>query len=175
MTLNLAVGQNTNVSQLPQNLIAWHSRDSAGAITGVSTTETGFLRIDGIPIRNGYHYLFVAPQVNITTNASLTTVGVVNLRYNLSGNATVTSSRLPYGGFFRKGQPISASNSTDVECLTGAYHASADGTLSVIMSLVRDGSSPGTATLGLFASAGNPCPLFVYEMGLFPAVSGVDL
>lgn len=171
MTLNLAVGQNTNVVQLPQNLIAWHSRDSGGGIASITTTETGFIRIDGITIRNGYHYYFLAPQVNATTSNKTDTVANVKLRYNLAGNATTTSSVLPYGGFFRKAQAIDISN-TDVESLHGAYHASADGTLSVIMTLVR---AAGTGSVGLFASAANPCPLFVYEMGLYPAVSGVDI
>lgn len=171
MTLNISTGQQTYVSALPQNLIAWHSRDSGGAISGVTTTETGFMRIDGIVMRNGYHYLFVAPEVNVTNTVKADTVGVVKLRYNLSGNATTSSTVMPYGGFFRKAQGVDASN-TDVETGTAAYHAAADGTMSVIMSLVR---SAGTGSVGLFASSANPCTLFVYEMGLYPAVSGVDL
>lgn len=171
MTLNLAVGQNTNVSQLPQNLIAWHSRDSAGSITGI-TTETGFIRIDGIPIRNGYHYLFVAPQINISLATSATTTGIARLRFNLSGNATTASSIMPYGGFFRVTQVNSSD--TDVNGFTGQYHASADGTMSVILTVSR-GATTGAASVTAFASASNPCSLFVYEMGLYPAVSGVDL
>jgi hypothetical protein len=171
MTLDLAVGQNTYATQLPKNLVAWHSRDSAGAITGVTASpEVGWIRIDSIPIRNGYHYLFVAPEVNITVSAT-TAIGVAKLRYNLSGVATVSSSQLPYGGFMRKSQPISTTN-TDVETMTGSYHASADGTMSVIMTIVQGG---GTGTVGLFASASFASPLFVYEMGLYPAASGVDL
>lgn len=175
MTLNLAVGQNTNVVQLPQNLIAWHSRDSAGAITGV-TTETGFVRIDGIPIRNGYHYEFVAPEVNVTTAGTnpTTNIGTVRFRFNLSGNATTASTVMPYGGFFRTSQPTSGAN-TNVYPLIGEYNASADGTMSVIMTVAQSTAGTGTNTVGLFASAGNPCPLFVYEIGLYPATSGVDI
>lgn len=170
MTLNLAVGQNTNVVQLPQNLIAWHSRDSGGAITGI-TTETGFIRIDGIAIRNGYHYLFDVPQVNLTASAT-SIIGLCRLRFNLSGNATTASSLLPYGGFWRDNQNVDATTNTNVNGFRGMYHASADGTLSVLWSLVR---ISGSGSVGLFASAGNPATLFVYEMGLYPAVSGVDI
>lgn len=177
MTLNLAVGQSTQAAQLPQNLIAWHSRDSGGGISGVTTTETGFIRIDGIAIRNGYHYRIECPQVNITSSAVSTSaapiIGVANLRFNTAGNATTSSSRLPYGAFYRNTQSISTSG-TVVMGVSGMYHASADGTMSVLLSVVRDGAS-STGSVGLFASAANPCPMFVYEVGLYPATSGVDI
>jgi len=168
----LAVGNQTYLSDLPKMLIAWHSRDSgAGSISGVSTVETGWIRIDNIVIRNGYHYLFLMPEVNVTTTVKTDTVGTVKMRYNLAGTATTSSTAFTYGGFFRKAQGVDTSN-TDVETGTAVYHASADGTMSVIVTLIR---AAGTGTVGLFASTANTSPLFVYEMGIAPAVSGVDL
>lgn len=167
----LAVGNQTYLSDLPKMLIAWHSRDSgAGSISGVSTVETGWIRIDNIPIRNGYHYLFLMPEVNITCSTT-TTVGTVKLRYNLAGTATTSSTAFTYGGFFRKAQGVDLSN-TDVETGTAVYHATADGTMSVIVTLIR---ASAAGTVGLFASTANTSPLFVYEMGIAPATSGVDL
>lgn len=168
----LAVGNPTYLTDLPKGLVAWHSRDSAGAITGVGGTETGVLRIDGIPIRNGYHYEFVSPQVNVNLSAGdATAIGTVRLRFSTSGNATIASGQMPYGGFYRTSQPTSNAN-TNIFNMVGEYHASADGTLSVILTVIR---TAGTSTVGVFASAANPCSLFVYERSLFPATSGVDL
>jgi hypothetical protein len=173
----LAVGNPTYVTDLPKGLVAWHSRDSAGAITGIGSTETGFIRIDGIPIRNGYHYLIECPQVNVTSSTEATAaapiIGVVNLRFSLTGSATTASARLPYGAFLRNSQPVSHT-STTVFGINGMYNASADGTMSVLMSVIRDAAST-TGSVGLFASTGNPCPMFVYEMGPYPGVSGVDI
>lgn len=173
----LAVGNPTYVTDLPKGLVAWHSRDSGGAITGIGSTETGFIRIDGIPIRNGYHYLIECPQVNITSSAVATSaapiVGSVNLRFSLTGSATTSSARLPYGAFIRNAQSVSITGTT-VFGINGMYNSSADGTMSVLMSLIRDSAST-TGSVGLFASTGNPCPMFVYEMGPWPATSGVDI
>lgn len=167
----LAVGNPTYLTDLPKGLVAWHSRDSAGSITGITTTETGFVRIDGIVVRNGYHYLFDVPQVNLSASAT-SIIGLCRLRYSTSGNATTSSSQMPYGGFWRDNQNVDSVTNTNVNGFRGMYHASADGTLSVIWTLLR---ISGSGSVGLFASAGNPATLFVYEMGLFPATSGVDI
>jgi hypothetical protein len=176
MTLDLSVGQNTYATQLPKNLVAWHSRDSAGAVSGVGATETGVIRVDSVTIRNGYHYLIDCPEVNITIAGTnpLTAVGLVKLRFSTSGSATTSSSVIPYGGFYRQAQAVSNS-STNVSGMQGMYHASADGNLSIIMTVIRDLAGTGTNTVGVFASTTNPCSMFIYEMGLYPAVSGVDL
>lgn len=153
----------------PAGLIKKHLRGTGGSITGVSTTETGYIRIDSIPIRNGYTYEVVAPRCVMTATVVGTTA-IARLRGSTSGNATNASTLLD-GGEIRSTAAPDTSNVPEMP-LIGYWDATTTGTLSVILTVVR---AQGTGTVGLFASSANVAPLLIKEIGVTPADSGTDL
>lgn len=153
----------------PAGLIRKHLRGTGGSITGVSTTETGFIRIDSIPIRNGYTYEVVANRCVVTATVAGTT-GICRLRGSTSGNATIASSLLD-GGEIRTSAAPDTSNVPEL-VLIGYFDSSTTGSLSVILTVIR---AQGTGTVGLFASSANVSPLLIKEIGVTPADTGTDL
>lgn len=153
----------------PAGLIKKHLRGTGGSISGI-TTETGYVRIDSIPIRNGYTYEVIAPRVCMTVSALSTVTAVSRLRGSTSGAAT-TSSTLLDGGEIRDSGAIDTSNVPE-QVLIGYWDATATGTLSVIWTVARASTS---GSVGLFASSANVAPLLIKEIGVTPADSGTDL
>lgn len=157
-----------DLNAMPRGLIARHTRGTAGALSGV-TTETGFIRLDSIPVRSGYSYRVVVPRCNITVSAT-TASGVARLRGSTSGTATTASTQLD-SGEVRSATPVTTS-STDVKPLIGYWHSTVNGTLSVLWSVARDSAA---GSVGLYATTGQPTGMFVEEVGLTPADAGTDL
>lgn len=152
----------------PAGLIKKHLRGTGGSISSI-TTETGFVRVDSIPIRNGYTYEVIAPRCVMTATVAGTTA-VARLRGSTSGNAT-TASTLLDGGEIRDSAAPDATNVPEMP-LIGYWDATATGTLSVIWTVAR---AQGSGTVGLFATSANVAPLLIKEIGVTPADSGTDL
>lgn len=148
----------------PKGVIAKHTRITA--ISGIGTTETGYMRIDAIPVRAGYTYEIVVPRVNITASA-VGTIGYARLRVSTSGTAGTASATV---GFYRNSQPTNAS-STNTNGMVGSFEATATGSLSVLLSV----QLVNTGTVGLHGSGTEPCWMYVKEIGLTPADTGVDI
>jgi hypothetical protein len=155
----------SDINSLPRGLIARYSR--ASAISGITTTETGYMRIDAIDVRAGYRYLVHLPRVNVSVDAT-GRIGRPRLRAAFAGTATVASDLI---GETRISQPTDASQTNLCE-LSGFYDATSSGSLSVIVTIVR---SSGAGSVGLYASAGEPCWMYVTELGVTPASSGTSI
>lgn len=153
---------------VPRGRIANHIR-TGSSVSGVGATETGFIRIDGIPVRDGYSYEVCCPRCVCSTTAFATTSSVIRLRGSVTGAATITSPQLD-GGEMRPSFATDNANTPELPII-GYYDATADGTLSVILTVTR---TVGAGTVGLFAGSLR-IPLTVSEVGFTPADSGVDL
>lgn len=152
----------------PAGLIKKHLRGTGGSVSGV-TTETGFIRIDSIPIRNGYTYEVIAPRCCMTLSVA-TAVAVVRLRGSTSGVATTSSTPLD-GGEIRGMPAADTTNVPEMPCI-GYWDATTTGSLSVILTVAR---ATASGSVGLFATSANVAPLLIKEIGVTPADSGTDL
>ena len=148
----------------PRGLIAQYERTSA--ISGI-TTETGYVRIDGITVRNGYRYRVNVPECNITADAT-GRIGRARLRASTSGNATTSSTVI---GNARTSQPTSTSE-TNLVSLFGTFDATGNGTLSVLWTIER---ASAVGSVGLFGAVGEAARIEVVELGLTPASSGTNI
>lgn len=153
----------------PAGLIASHSRTASNTSATVGATETGFIRLDGIAIRNGYRYRVEAARMILITSAT-TTTGVARMRGSTSGAATTSSTQL-LGAELRPGTAPDTTNVPE-HVLIGYWDATASGTLSVIVTIQR---AAGSGTVGLYATGGTAIPVMVFEVGPTPTDSGVDL
>lgn len=128
----------------------------------VTTTETGVLRLE-VPVYAGRLYMIKTSNINIDTSVD-NDIGRVAVRYSTSGNAT-TSSTL--GNYVR--ETIDSATNSNVHDLTMFYVASADATLSVLLTLLRQG---GTGNLIVFCSGTDILDLVVTDLGPDPGDSG---
>lgn len=149
-----------------QGVLAAHKRETA--ISGVGATEVGFIRIDNIPVRNGYDYEIICTPINITTSTITSAVGMTRVRASTSGSATTSSTSI---GYQRMDQTVSTSQ-TNVTNIIAMFTATADGTASFLITVAR---VLGAGTVGLFASAGDYVKMTVKETGPTPAATGVDV
>lgn len=157
------------LNALPQGFIAGYMRGTGGAISGVSTTETGYIRKDGVAIRNGYTYRVTAARCVPTVSVAATSA-ICRLRGSTSSNATITSGLLN-GGEIRTVSSPDTSNVPELN-MVAFFDSTTTGTLSVILTIIR---AQGTGTVGMFASSAALSPLMVEEIGLTPTYSGTDL
>jgi hypothetical protein len=155
----------SDVNNLPRGLIARYSRTSS--ISGVTTTETGYIRMDSISVRDGYRYQVVVPRVNVSVDA-VDRIGRVRLRAALGSTATTSSDVI---GETRVSQPTSTSQ-TNMDQMIAFYDASSDGYLSILLSVIR---ASGAGSVGLYASSGEPCWMYVMEIGITPSSSGTSI
>lgn len=156
-------GNSAKWESLPYDVVGYHRRTTA--LTGASS-EVGYVRIDNVPMRDGFLYLFVVPALNLSESAA-TNIPRANIRVNASGTATTSSGIMGYARFNQENASF-----TNVAAMMGAYNATADGSLSVLVSVVRDS---GAGTVGIFASSTNPFDLIVLEVGQSLGSSGTDL
>jgi len=161
-----AADLNAAFAALPQGIIARHTRNTT-SLSGVGATETPFIRMDNIPIRNGYSYEIIAPRLVLTTTAT-TTIGAVRLRGSTSGNATIASAGID-GAEVRPATPVDTSNVPEQQII-GVYHSATTGSLSVLLSIIR---VAGAGTVGLFSTVN--IPMYVKEIGITPVDAGTDL
>lgn len=157
-----------DLNALPRGLIAKHIR-TATALSGIGSTETGFVRLDGIAVRSGYTYEITAARCILTTSAT-TTTGLARMRGSTSGSATTSSTQLD-GAEARPAVAVDTSNVPE-QPMIGYWSAGADGTLSVIVTIQR---AAGAGTVGLYSASTTGVPFTVKEIGLTPTDGGTDL
>jgi hypothetical protein len=149
-------------SPLPQGVIARGRRTSA---TGnITTTETGVLRIDNIPVYAGRLYRISTSNINMDTSVA-NDIGVCRIRISTSGAASTSSTQI--ANIRQTVDDATNSNIVPENCF---YVPGADGTLSVLLSAVRQS---GTGNLVIFCSGTDILDLVVTDEGLDPGDTGV--
>lgn len=147
---------------LPQGVIKRGRRiTTTGSVT---TTETGVLRIDSIPVYAGRLYRISTNGLNIDTSVD-NDAASVRIRASTSGSASITSTLL---GTLRT--TIDSATQSNILPDQAFFVASADGTLSVLLSLIR---ISGTGNIVIFCDATNYLDMVVEDMGLDPGDTGV--
>jgi hypothetical protein len=138
---------------------------STGSIT---TTETGALRLDNIPVVGGKIYRISTSAVNLDTSVA-NDIGSVRFRVAYSpttGTAATIASTLV--GFIRN--TIDDAGSSNVIPASCFYMPSADGYISVLVSAIRNA---GTGNLIIFAAVSEPFDLVIEFGGDDPGDTGV--
>ena len=155
----------TAVNLLDAQEVGFAERVSNGTTT--TTTEKTYLRLDSIPIINGYSYLAITTPLIIESSVAADLVQVV-LRGDTTGAATTAST-----AFTLLAQPSkSASGAQNTAMLAYRFKASSTGNLSLLLSYLR---SAGTGNVRVNALSTIPAQLSVFRMGLGLADTGVDL
>jgi hypothetical protein len=166
------VDLDTRVSQvegLQQTVIKRGRRiTSTGNIT---TTETGFLRLDNIPVQAGRIYQINTANINVDTSVA-NDIADVPLRVAFSATtgtvATTASAKI---GHLR--ETIDDPTQSNVLPMNAFYVAPSDGYISLLLSLVRVNATGGN--LIIFASSTEILDLVVQYAGSDPGDTGVIL
>jgi hypothetical protein len=154
-----------DVSPLPQGVIARGNRTSNSTATS-GTTEQGVLRVDSIPVYAGRLYRIWTGPIIIDGSVANDAVRMV-VRASTSGSATTASTQLAIA------QGV-VSNIALPECfeIDIPYAPASDGTLSVLMSIVRQS---GTGVFQALGASTIPINLVVSDEGLDPGDTGTDI
>jgi hypothetical protein len=134
------------------------------------TTESGYLRLDDIPVADGYAYRISTSNLTLDSTVD-NEIGAARIRVaqNTSPGTAATTSSTQIG-LYRSFQ--SANTNADLNPLVCYYYPSADGYLSVILTGQR---VTALGTFQFFASATEPCHLVVERIGIDPGDTGVSL
>jgi hypothetical protein len=131
----------------------------------VTTTETGVVRLDSVPLIGGHAYEFALSDVNVDTSVA-NDVAAVRFRIDVTGaSATIASTQIQ-----QLRQTID--NATDSNVLPGQafYHPASDETLSLLISLIR---VSGTGNVIVFCSSTDILDLHIIDHGVAPSDTGV--
>lgn len=140
-------------------LVAIHTRTTPSGVTS-GGTELGVTRLDNIPVFAGYSYEVVLNRVAMTpSTVTGSPVGFAHIRVAQGATATIASTPI---GYFRKSQTVSASN-TDTGLMTGVFVATADSTISVLVSIQCVQTT--TVTFSLHASTTEASTIYVKLLG----------
>jgi hypothetical protein len=149
-------------SVLPQGVIKRGRRTTS---TGnVTTTETGVLRVDDIPVYAGRLYKISTSNINVDTSAD-NDVARAAIRVSTSGAATTSSTLI---GYVR--MTIDNNTQSNVHNVTCFYSPGSDGDLSVLLTLLRQA---GSGNIIVFGGASDICDLVIEDMGPDPGDTGV--
>lgn len=152
----------TTAADAKKGIIARARRTSS---TGnITTTETGVLRLDSVPVVSGRAYKIVTNGINMDTDTS-NDVGTVRFRVNTAGTATTSSTLI---NSFRN--TIDNNSQSNVVSAIGMFIAGSTGNASFLMSLVRQA---GSGNLIIFCDATNYLDMWVEDMGVAPSDTGV--
>jgi hypothetical protein len=148
-----------------QRLLAYGLRTTNGTTT--TTTEQGYMRLDGVPIISGQTYrIWTSPFImeSSVANDLLT----CPIRVNTSGAATTGSTQIT--GL--ADTSFSASLNQRTKSITVLYIATVTGALSILLSYVR---SNGSGNVRINASSIFPAQLAIEAMGANPGNTGVSI
>lgn len=165
---NYLINADARISALEVNQQLIVKRGRRTTSTGnVTTTETGVLRIDNIPVLAGRWYQISTGPLNMDGSVD-NDIGKVQIRASQSGAATTASTLI---GYMR--QTIDSAAQSNVVNLNAWYLAPSDGTLSVILTLIRQ---TGTGNIIIFCStSGDILDMVVQFAGNDPGDTGVVL
>lgn len=147
-----------------KGIVAWVARTTP---TGLfTTTETGVVRIDNIPVYAGRAYEIATSGANLDTTVD-NDVAAARIRISTSGAATTASTQI--GQMRNTADNNFYSNVIPMQCF---YFPGSDQTLSVLLSAVR---LSGSGNISFFCSGVEILHLVVRDIGPAPAASGVVL
>lgn len=143
---------------VPGTIIARANRTTDSSTT---TTEIGVLRLDSIPIINGFSYQITTNSIQVQS----TTGDIVGIRFrgNTAGAATTASTELAYEARNTTNSSYPYSMVTTV-----IYNSATTGNLSVLLSVERTNGTGNTKVYG--ASS-----FWVTMLGPTPADTGTDI
>lgn len=132
-----------------------------------SGSEQEVLRVDSIPVIAGRAYHIVANPMVIDTSVA-NDIGRILLRIDETGaNATVSSTLIALG----QQRLADAANGNTIQAAVSRL-ASVDGTWSVLLSTSR---VSGTGLISVNGASTNPIELLIFDCGIDPGDTGVDL
>jgi hypothetical protein len=134
----------------------------------ITTTETGLLRVDNIPVFDAKCYRILTSNLNVDA-ATANDVADVKLRavQAVTPGTSASTSSTQIGSVRNVMDDIAFSNKNP---LSAYWFPSADGYLSVLLSLVR---SAGAGNLVAICSSTEPWDLVIEELGTDPGDTGV--
>lgn len=152
-----------------QRVVKRGRRDTAK--TGITTTETGVLRVDDIPVVSGYMYRISTSGANFDVTSGTIAADEtfsMNCRAEFGGSAATTASTTI--GKIRL--PVNSVSQGPIVPMMVFYYATASGMLSVLLTGLRQS---GACTYQVFADATTPLDLTIEYAGVDPGDTGVDL
>ena len=150
----------------PMRVVARGRRITSTA--SITTTETGVLRVDNIPVFDSKGYRILTSNINLDTSVNN---DAADLRIRVAQAvtpgtaATIASTQIAH--FRNTIDDLAFSN---VLPISGYYWPSADGYLSVLLSCQR---VAGTGNIVVFCSAVELLDLVIEELGTDPGDTGV--
>lgn len=153
---------NADTAPVAKGVIARGRRTTSTST--ITTTETGVIRLDSIPVYAGRGYMLMTNNVNIDTSVA-NDIATATLRISTSGSATTAST-------FVNALRTTIDDATNSNILNqvGFYYPASDATLSVLLSLVR---TAGTGNIIMFSSGAQFTDLLVVDLGIVPADTAV--
>lgn len=149
-------------TMFPLAVIARGRRTTA---TGnITTTETGVLRIDSIPVKAGRGYQIATSNINMDGSVA-NDIYAARIRISTTGTATTSSTQIA-----NIRQTSDDPTNSNIFPENTYYFPSADATLSVLLSAVR---TAGTGNLVVFCSATDILDMCVVDLGVAPSDTGV--
>lgn len=131
----------------------------------VTTTETGVLRLDSVPLIGGHQYEICTSNINVDTSVA-NDVGTVRMRIDVTGaSAGIASTQIAQ---IRQTQDSAADS--NIVPMQAFYHPASDETLSVVITLIR---AAGTGNLIVFCSSVDILDMQVIDHGVAPSDTGV--
>lgn len=133
----------------------------------ITTTETGVLRLDSVPVTSGRIYKISTNGVNMDTSVD-NDVASAKIRINTSGTATTSSTPV----FLPLRQNIDSAAQSNIVPMECFYVATTTGNISILLSMVRQS---GTGNIILFATSTDYLEMIVEDMGVDPGDTGVTI
>jgi hypothetical protein len=163
---NYLINADSRISSLENNRQQIIKRGRRITNTGSISTETGVLRLDGIPVYAGRLYQMSCGPVLVDGSVA-NDVARLTIRTETTGTATTSSAQLAIG------QTIVPNISfPEGIYVNGIYAPATDATLSVLLSCSRQ---TGTGVFVVLGGSTTPVDLFVKDLGFDTGDAGVVL
>ncbi len=160
-------GDNVLAGDMPRIV----ARGRRSTVTGnITTTETGVLRLDNVPVRAGRAYLITTNNLNLDTTVS-NDIAAARLRaVQATGTGTTASTSSTLAGQWRN--TIDDSVYSNLGVAQAFWLPSSDGFLSVLLSAVRINGS-GNIVMYANSVSGELIDMAVLDLGTDPGDTGV--
>jgi hypothetical protein len=147
------------------------ARGRRSTATGnLTTTETGVLRLDNVPVFDSRAYAILSANLNVDASVA-NDIGECRYRVaQATGTGTTATTSSTQIGRWRS--TIDDATNSNVLPWVAFYYPSADGYLSVLLSAFR---ASGSGNIVVFANNVEPIDLVVLDLGPDPGDTGVVL
>lgn len=132
-----------------------------------SASEQSVLRVDGIPVVAGNVYVIMTNPIILDTTVA-NDVGRINLRIDETGAAATTASTI----IAVAQQRLDDATNGNSCAVSTTRLASADASWSILLTTSR---VSGTGNISIVSSSSSPIEIVVYDCGVDPSDTGVDL